>query len=69
MAGVTAIETSVGAVTVKTVDPLIVPEVAVIVVVPAAAEVASPAKLMIAILVAEEVQVAEGVRLAVVPLV
>ena len=50
-------------------DPLIVPEVAVIVVVPAAAEVASPAKLMIAILVAEEVQVAEGVRLAVVPLV
>jgi hypothetical protein len=69
LAGVTAIETSVGAVTVKTVDPLIVPEVAVIVVVPAAAEVASPAKLMIAILVAEEVQVAEGVRLAVVPLV
>lgn len=61
-------ETSVGAVTVKRVDPLIVPEVAVIVEVPAATEVANPTELMVAALAAEEVQVAEVVRLAVVPL-
>ncbi len=66
--GVTAIETSAGAVTVKTADPLTVPEVAVIVVVPAATEVASPAELIVAALVTEEVQMAELVRLAVVPL-
>jgi len=66
--GVTAMETSVGAVTVKTVDPLIVPEVAVIVEAPAATEVANPAALMVATPVAEEVQVTELVRLAVVPL-
>ncbi len=68
LAGVTAMETRVGAVTVRTVDPLIVPEVAVIVVVPAATVVANPAELMVAALVAEEVQMAELVRLAVVPL-
>ncbi len=61
-------ETRVGVVTVRTVAPLIVPEVAVIVVVPAATEVANPTELMVAALVAEEVQVAELVRLAVVPL-
>jgi hypothetical protein len=68
LAGVTAIETKVGAVTVRTVDPLIVPEVAVIVEAPAATAVASPAELMVAAVVAEEVQVTELVRLAVVPL-
>jgi hypothetical protein len=54
---------------VSRVDPLIVPEVAVIVVVPAATAVANPAELMVAALVIEEVQVTELVRLAVVPLV
>jgi hypothetical protein len=67
--GVTAIEAKVGAVTVRRADPLIVPEVAVIVVVPAATEVASPPELMVAALVAEDVQVTELERLAVVPLV
>ena len=68
LAGVTAMETRAGAVTVKTVEPLMVPEVAVIIAVPAATEVANPAELMVATLVAEEVQVAELVRFAVVPL-
>jgi hypothetical protein len=40
--GVTDIDTSAAAVTVRTVDPPIVPEVAVIVVVPAPAPVANP---------------------------
>jgi hypothetical protein len=66
--GVTAMETRVGAVTVRRVDPLIAPEVAVIVVVPAATLVANPAELMVATLVPVEVQVTELVRLAVVPL-
>ncbi len=61
-------ESRVGAVTVRTVDPLMVPEVAVMVEVPAATAVANPAALMVAALIAEEVQVAELVRLAVVPL-
>ena len=65
--GVTAIETRVGGFTVKEVDPLIVPEVAVIVEVPAATAVANPAALMVATLVSEEVQVTELVRFAVVP--
>jgi hypothetical protein len=66
--GVTAMEARVGAVTVRRVDPLIAPEVAVIVVVPAATLVANPAELMVATLVPVEVQVTELVRLAVVPL-
>ena len=68
LAGVTAMETRVGAVTVKTVDPVIVPEVAVIVEVPTAMVVANPAVLMVATLVTEDVQVAELNRFAVVPL-
>ncbi len=52
---------------VRRVDPLIVPEVAVIVEVPAETAVANPAELMLAALVDEEVQVAEFVRLAVLP--
>jgi hypothetical protein len=66
--GVTAMETRAGAVTVRRVDPLIAPEVAVIVVVPAATLVVNPAELMVATLVPVEVQVTELVRLAVVPL-
>jgi hypothetical protein len=53
--------------TVRSVDPLIVPEVAVIVDAPAATPVANPAELMVAMLVAEEVQVAELVRFSVDP--
>jgi uncharacterized membrane protein len=67
--GVTAIETGAGEVTVRRVDPLTVPEVAVIVEVPAAIVLANPVELMVAALGAEEVQVTEVVRLAVVPLV
>ena len=66
--GVTAMDVRVGAVTIKSAEPLIVPEVAVIVELPAATAVANPAELMVAALVAEEVQVAELVRFAVVPL-
>jgi len=65
--GVTAMETSVGAVMVRRVEPLMLPEVAVIVAVPAARVVAKPAELMVAALVAEEVHVAVLVRFAVVP--
>lgn len=53
---------------VKSVDPLIVPEVAVIVEAPAETAVANPAELIVAALVTEDVQVAEFVRFAVVPL-
>jgi len=60
-------ETKVGAVTVRSVDPLIVPDVAVIVAAPAATAVAKPAELIVATLAAEEVQVAEFVRFAVLP--
>jgi hypothetical protein len=60
-------ETKVGAVTVRRVDPLIVPEVAVIVEAPTATAEANPAELMVATVVTEEVQVAEFVRIAVLP--
>ncbi len=53
---------------VRRVDPIIVPEFAVIVEVPAETAVANPAELMVATLVSEEVQVAELVRFPVVPL-
>jgi len=66
--GVTAIETNTGAVTVNVVEPWIVPEVAAIVVVPGARLVASPPLLTVAIVVADEVQVAVLVRFCVVPL-
>ena len=62
LAGVTAIETSVAGVTVRLVEPLIDPEVALIVVLPAATPVARPPLLMVATDVALEVQVAELVR-------
>ena len=68
LAGVTAIDTNVGAVTVSVVEPLIEPEVAVIVVLPCATLVARPAALMVATLVDEEFQVTESVRFSVEPL-
>jgi len=55
-------------VTVNVAEPLIVPEVAVIVAVPCATLVAKPLPLMVAIEVAEEVHVAVLVRVWVLPL-
>ena len=59
LAGVTAIEVKVAAVTVNVVDPVTDPEVALMVVVPAATLEARPELLMLATLVAEEFQVTE----------
>jgi len=68
VAGVTEIEVKTATVTVNVAEPLIVPEAAVIVVLPDATLVASPPLLTVAIEVAEEVQVAVEVRVCVVPL-
>ena len=57
MAGVIEIEVNTAAVTVKVAEPLIAPEVAVMVVLPGAKLVASPPVLTVAIEIAEEVQV------------
>ena len=61
LAGVTAIDTSTGAVTVRIVEPEMEPEVALTVVVPAVSEVARPA-LTVATAGALEDQVAVLVR-------
>jgi hypothetical protein len=67
--GLTAIEVNIAAVTVNVAEPLIVPEVAVIVAVPCATLVAKPVlALMVATEVFEEVQLAVVVRFCVVPL-
>jgi hypothetical protein len=58
-------ETSGGGVTVRTVLPLILPTTAWIVVEPAARVAAAPVELIVATLVAEELQVAVDVMLAV----
>ncbi len=60
--GVTAMDTSTGAVTVSVVEPLIEPEVALMVVVPAAIAVATPPALTLATAVEVEVQTAVLVR-------
>jgi hypothetical protein len=69
-AGVTVRETSVAPVTVRAVDPDMLPDVAVIVVVPAATEAAKPlepdALLMVATPVLDELQLAVVVRFCVV---
>jgi hypothetical protein len=67
-AGVTAIEVNTAAVTVSVVEPLTVPDLAVMVADPCATPVAKPPLLMVAIAVVEEVQVALPVRFCVVPL-
>ena len=64
-AGVTAIDCNTGAVTVSVVEPLIVPEVALIVLDPVATVVANPALLIVATVVVPEVQVAVLVRFCV----
>jgi hypothetical protein len=64
-AGVTAIDTSEGGVTVSVVVPLIAPEAALIVLVPAATPVANPAAVIVATLVVCEVHVTEPVKFCV----
>ena len=68
VAGVTEIEINAAAVTAKVAEPVIAPEVAVIVAVPCATLVAKPLLLIVAIEVDEEVQVAVLVSVCVVPL-
>ena len=65
--GVTAIDETVFAVTVSAAVPLMPLTVAVIVVDPAATPVASPAVLMVAVAVLDEIHVAVVVTLPVVP--
>src|SRR5580658_3541776 len=65
LAGVTAIETSVGAVTVNTVEPEIDPEVALIELVPTPAPVARPPAAIVAVEVVAEAHVTEAVRFCV----
>jgi hypothetical protein len=66
-AGVTAIDCNVAAVTVRTVEPLIAPDVALIVDVPTPAPVASPDALIVAVVVVPDDQVTVEVRFCVVP--
>ena len=71
LAGVTAMETSVAAVTVMVVEPAMLPDVAVTVVEPVATGVARPlepvALLIAATPVLEELQVTDAVRFCVEP--
>ena len=62
-----AIETKLGPVTVRTAEPLIDPEVAVIVVLPCALVVARPAVEIVATDVDADVHVAEFVKFCVLP--
>jgi hypothetical protein len=66
-AGVTAIDTSVGVVTVtvRAVEPLIAPEAACILLVPAATAVANPPALIVTTVAVCEVQVTEPVKFCV----
>ena len=70
LTGVTAIETSVAAVTANVVEPETLPKVAVIVLLPTATEVARPLKfaalLIVAVPVLEELQVTNAVMSCVV---
>ena len=62
LAGVTAIETRVGAPTVRAVEPEMDPEVAMMVAIPAATPLASPDGLTVAIPEADEFQSTLAVR-------
>ena len=66
-AGVTAIETRVAAVTVMVVDPVMLPEVELMVVVPTPVAVARPPAEIVATVAVEELQVAVVVRFCVLP--
>ncbi len=67
MAGVTAIETRAAGATVRVVEPLTEPDVAVIVVLPCATLVASPELLMVATAAVDELHVTVFVRFCVLP--
>ena len=62
MAGLTAIETRAGATTVQPVEPVTLPEVAKMVVLPWLFELANPALLIVATSDAEELQVTALVK-------
>ena len=64
-AGVTAMVTSVAAVTVRVVEPVMPPETALIVLVPAATPVANPPAVIVATLVVTELQLAVLVKFCV----
>jgi hypothetical protein len=64
-AGVTAIDCSVAAVTVSTVDPLTEPDVALMVLVPTPAPVANPVLVIVAVAVVPDDQVTDVVRFCV----
>jgi hypothetical protein len=66
-AGVTAMDCNVAAVTVRTVEPLIAPDVALIVDVPTPAPVARPAALIVAVVVVPDDHVTLDVRFCVLP--
>ena len=66
-AGVAAIDTSSGAVTVSVVEPCTAPEAAVIVVLPTARPVAIPPAFIVATAGTEELQVTEEVKFWVLP--
>ena len=65
--GVTAIDTRVAVVTVMVVDPVTLPEAAVMVVVPTPVAVARPPAEIVATVAAEELQVTVVVRFCVLP--
>lgn len=65
--GVTTMELMVGAVTVREVEPLMLPRLAEIVVEPAAAPTARPAAFTVAAAVEEELQFTNAVRSRVLP--
>ena len=65
LGAVTAIDKSVAAVTVKFADPLIAPETALILLVPAPPAVTNPPAVIVATLVVCELQVTEAVRFCV----
>jgi hypothetical protein len=68
VAGVTDKEESTGAVTVSVAEPLMAPDVAVMVAPPCAALVASPPLLTVAVAVDDDIHIAALVRFCVVPL-
>lgn len=67
LAGVTAIDTSTGAVTVSVVEPVTEPRAAPILVVPWVTPVAKPPAEIVATVVLEELQVTKEFRFSVVP--
>lgn len=67
MAGVIANDTSTGCPTVRDADPLIAPDAAVIVALPSPTPVARPELLTVATVATDELQLAEFVKICVLP--